>query len=59
MVLYFRPRQHGLPGASNDDWLIYMGKVRRVLSLVCGEVCIDRCIDRFKDRFIETAQSNA
>mmetsp|Transcript_8396 Transcript_8396/g.22720 ORF Transcript_8396/g.22720 Transcript_8396/m.22720 type:complete len:221 (+) Transcript_8396:14-676(+) len=26
MVFYFRPRLHGLPGASNDDWLIYMGR---------------------------------
>lgn len=26
MVLYFRPRNHGLPGAPKDDYLIYMGK---------------------------------
>lgn len=26
MVLYFKPRNHGLPGASKDDWIIYMGK---------------------------------
>ena len=26
MVLYFKPRNHGLPGAGKDDWVIYMGK---------------------------------
>jgi hypothetical protein len=26
MVLYFRPRNHGAPGAPHNDYLIYMGK---------------------------------